>query len=70
MVGNHLLEVYENLFVLLALFSEGVTSRLPQESNGYIVHFLLVEHSEGVRLSGALGRAVSDEKGTILVDFV
>lgn len=39
---------------------------LLEEADGNVVHLLLVEHSEGVRLAGALGRAVSDEKGTIL----
>lgn len=54
-VGNHLVEGAENLFVLLALFSEGVTLCLLQEADGNVVHLLLVEHSEGVRLPGALG---------------
>lgn len=44
-----------HLLVLLALFSEGVASRLLQETNGNVVDLLLVEHGEGVRLPGTLG---------------
>lgn len=39
---------------------------LLQEADGNVVHLLLVEHSEGVRLPGTLGGAVSDEKGAVL----
>lgn len=53
-MGNHLVKGAENLLVLLALFSEGVTSRLLQETDGNVVHLLLVEHSEGVGLPAAL----------------
>ena len=44
-----------HLLVLLALFSEGVASRLLQETNRNVVDLLLVEHGEGVRLPGTLG---------------
>lgn len=54
-MGNHLVERAENLLVLLALFSEGVTSCLLQEADGNVVHLLLVEHSKGVWLPAALG---------------
>lgn len=54
-VRNHLVEGAKNLFILLALFSKGVTLCVPQEADRNVVHLLLVEHSEGVRLSGALG---------------
>lgn len=54
-VRDHLVEGAENLFVLLALFSEGVTLCLSQEADGNVVHLLLVEHSEGVGLPRTLG---------------
>lgn len=45
---------HPHLFGLLALFSKSVTSSLPQEADGNVVHLLLVEHSESVRLAAAL----------------
>lgn len=69
-VRNHIVETVENLFVALALLSQGVALRVLHEADGDIVHLLLVEHSQSVRLAGALGRTVPDEEGTILVDFL
>lgn len=57
---------FSNLFVLLSLFSKGITVRLLQEADGDVVDLLLVEHGQSVRLPGALVRAASDEEGTIL----
>lgn len=67
-VRNHLIQAGENLFILLALLSKGVAVRVLQVADGDVVHLLLVENSEGKRLTGALGRAVSDEEGTVLLD--
>lgn len=55
-----------HLFILFALFPEGVTLHLLQEADGDVVDLLLVEHSQSVRLPGALVGAASDEEGAIL----
>lgn len=67
-VRNHFIQAVESLFVLFAFLSKSIGFSFHQEANGNVVHLLLVKHSKGVGLVRALGRAVSDEKGTVLVD--
>lgn len=58
--------LFSNLFILFALFPEGVTLDVLQEADGNVVDLLLVEHGQSVRLPGALVRAAPDEEGAIL----
>lgn len=65
---DHLLQTAEELFCLLALFSERVLLRVLQEAHRDVVHVVPVKHDQREGLTVILRTAVSDQKRAVLVN--
>lgn len=65
---DHLLQTAEELFRLLALFSEHVLLRVLQEAHRDVVNGLPVKHDQREGLTVILRTAESDQKRAVLVN--